>query len=277
MDTINKDIGATVVATAMAAVLVAFVLLVWLTIKIFHLTATGNLGDAFTAVGALFAGLAFAGLIVTILQQRQDLALQRHELSMTREELAGQKAQLEAQSRTMSTELFESSLFKLMQLNRDCVSDFIALFPESTHPVSGLHAFRQGAAHVTETMRFEMAAEPSPETKAQLVAMNFTRYCLAPPSDFSHYFRNLYHVFAFIDRSDQETLAKRTYARMVRAQLSNAELVLLFANAQVPSGQPFKKFIHRYQLFKVMQWPVGMENYADLFEPSAYGDSENIG
>lgn len=36
---------------------------------------------------ALFAGLAFAGVIIAILQQREELALQREELRLTREEM----------------------------------------------------------------------------------------------------------------------------------------------------------------------------------------------
>jgi len=43
--------------------------------------------DIFNALNTLFSGLAFAGLIITILLQRNELKLQRLELSQTREEL----------------------------------------------------------------------------------------------------------------------------------------------------------------------------------------------
>ena len=45
---------------------------------------TGELGDTFGAVNALFSGLAFAGLIFTISFQRDELKLQREELALTR-------------------------------------------------------------------------------------------------------------------------------------------------------------------------------------------------
>jgi hypothetical protein len=48
----------------------------------------GTFGDMFGAVNALFSGLAFAGVIYTILLQRHELALQRKELELTREELS---------------------------------------------------------------------------------------------------------------------------------------------------------------------------------------------
>lgn len=48
---------------------------------------TSPLGDTYEAVSALFGGLAFAGVVVTILLQSMELRLQREELAETREEL----------------------------------------------------------------------------------------------------------------------------------------------------------------------------------------------
>ena len=48
----------------------------------------GTFGDMFGALNALFAGLAFAGLIAAILLQREELELQRLELAETRKELS---------------------------------------------------------------------------------------------------------------------------------------------------------------------------------------------
>lgn len=44
-------------------------------------------GDSFGGLNALFSGLAFAGVIATILLQREELRLQRVELENTRKEL----------------------------------------------------------------------------------------------------------------------------------------------------------------------------------------------
>lgn len=57
----------------------------------------GQLGDMFGTVNALFSGLAFAGVIVAILLQKEELGLQREELKMTREEL---KRSAEAQEKS---------------------------------------------------------------------------------------------------------------------------------------------------------------------------------
>ena len=43
-----------------------------------------NFGDMFGAINALFTGLAFAGVIVAIFMQREDLKLQQRELTESR-------------------------------------------------------------------------------------------------------------------------------------------------------------------------------------------------
>jgi|JI9StandDraft_1071089.scaffolds.fasta_scaffold50876_4 hypothetical protein len=47
----------------------------------------GIFGDMFGAVNSLFSGFALAGIIYTILLQREELSLQREELRLTRDEM----------------------------------------------------------------------------------------------------------------------------------------------------------------------------------------------
>jgi uncharacterized membrane protein YccC len=70
----------------------------------------GQAGDLFGSINALFSGLAFAGVIVAILLQREELQLQRDELTYTRRELertadAQEKAQ-EALNQTIYAQTF---------------------------------------------------------------------------------------------------------------------------------------------------------------------------
>ncbi len=77
----------------------------------------GTFGDMFGVANALFSGLAFAGLIFTILLQSQELKLQREELQLTRqemkdtrEEISGQRTALEAQNTVLNEQRFEQSI-----------------------------------------------------------------------------------------------------------------------------------------------------------------------
>jgi hypothetical protein len=64
-----------------------------------NLEQSGQVGDLFGAVNALFSGLAFAGVIIAIWLQRKDLELQRDELRLQREEMAASRNQLATQAK----------------------------------------------------------------------------------------------------------------------------------------------------------------------------------
>lgn len=82
--------------------------------------------DKFASLEALFSGLAFAGLIVAILLQRQELTLQRKELELTREVMKDQKKQLELQNETFRKDNFENTFFRLLRTHFDLVTSIKA-------------------------------------------------------------------------------------------------------------------------------------------------------
>ena len=96
----------------------------------------GQFGDMFGFLGALFSGLAFAGLIVTIRQQREDLKnqrdeialqredlktqtealkLQKEEIQQTNEELKLQREEMKAQNKTILLQRFETTFFNMLK------------------------------------------------------------------------------------------------------------------------------------------------------------------
>ena len=52
-----------------------------------NMESKGQFGDMYGALNSLFSGLAFAGVIITILLQSKELGLQREELKAQREEM----------------------------------------------------------------------------------------------------------------------------------------------------------------------------------------------
>ena len=82
----------------------------------------GQFGDMFGVLGAVFSGLAFAGLIVTLIQQhddlklqREDLRLQRQEIAQTNLELALQRKEMEEQNKTIMLQRFENTFFNMLK------------------------------------------------------------------------------------------------------------------------------------------------------------------
>ncbi|MDF2176999.1 hypothetical protein P2G88_01865 [Aliiglaciecola sp. CAU 1673] len=71
-------------------------------------------GDAFGAVNSLFSGLAFAGLIYTILMQKKELQLQREALSRQHEEMQESRGEQELQNRIQTVQV--ESLIRQMTI-----------------------------------------------------------------------------------------------------------------------------------------------------------------
>lgn len=71
--------------------------------------ASGLMGDTFGAVNALFSGLAFAGLIVTLIMQREELALQRYEMQQMREQYERSAEAQEASERVLRDQLIATN------------------------------------------------------------------------------------------------------------------------------------------------------------------------
>ena len=71
-------------------------------------TCAGGFGDQYGVLNTLFTGLAFVGLIATILLQRKDLELQRKELKR-------QSDEFETQNRLFDIQKFENLFFKYIE------------------------------------------------------------------------------------------------------------------------------------------------------------------
>ena len=64
------------------------------------------------------------------------------------------------------------------------------------------------------------------------------------------YFRILYRICEVIAQSTLDEIEKAKYIKILRAQLTNSELLLLRYNAQTPHGTKFKDYINEYNLLK---------------------------
>lgn len=80
-----------------------------------HMAARGQFGDMFGALTCLFTAFAFAGVIATILLQREELSLQRKELQYTRAELRRSAEAQEKSERALAEQAY--SLLIAARLN----------------------------------------------------------------------------------------------------------------------------------------------------------------
>ncbi len=239
----------------------------------------GSIGDSYGALNTLFSGLAFAVLIVALLLQKRELGLQREELKATRDELKGQKEQMRAQNEQLRQQTFENTFFKMLSLHHEIVS---AISLEGMERNSkGRSAFIQLYKWLDEKLdplddRFPVAGEPLMPCDAIDTAFEMASPQLA--SSTYHYFRNLYHIVHFVDRREVDD--ESFYMNVVKAQLSENELKLLFLNCLGSIGRKkFKPLIEKHglleQLFLDQEEEDKYKVYKEEYTKSAFGNQSD--
>ena len=198
----------------------------------------GQFGDMFGVVNALFSGLAFAGLIVTILQQHKAL-------EQTREDLKNQTEEFDEQNKTLRIQRFENTFFKMLEVQQNIVNDFYAADSEHNE-YHGRNLFY----YVVCSCKHNVS-----EGDKKLNGLREVIYYkgLSHVNDymtmgkFDHYFLHLYTILKFIKEKEWLGDEKQyQYATFIRATLSRFELFLLYYHGL--NHPEMKKMMERYCL-----------------------------
>ncbi len=274
-------------------VLAALIIVVGLWLANYFLIANdpkrGTLGDMYGVVNSLFSGLAFAGIIITIYLQRDELKLQRQELKDTREEFHIQNA-------TLRSQRFENTFFNMLSLHHDIVNntDWVIEEIQAEARTSGFLVTGRQRKIVRNTIKgrdvFELHYS---ELKNQLrdfedqtyISDNYGKEYEKYKNDFDHYFRNLYRIIKLVDttqftddpNSKKEFQEKYKYTSIVRSQLSTFELLWLFYNCLSRNGiHSFKPLVEKYTLFKNLRFEeLASGKHINLYERSAFEKVHN--
>lgn len=228
----------------------------------------GIIGDMFGAVNALFSGLAFAGVIVAIKLQREELRNTRKELKYTRREIEAQKKEMQLQNATLVKQNFEDTFFSLLRLQQEAVHSLD--FNDNSKDHKGRDCF----AALYKKFKNNRAREINRSVVSQNDVAGYYESTFYPShqSDLGHYFRTLYNIIKFIDKS--EITEKKLYTNLVRAQLSSFELTFVFYNCLSKFGiEKFKPLVEKYALLKNLDTGllIDPDNHQLLFEQSAFG------
>jgi len=237
------------------------------------LNERGIFGDSFGSINSLFSGLALGGIIYTIFQQKKELSLQRLEISKTREEFV-------TQNTTLRLQRFENTFFNLLNLHHQIVNSIDLDIDRRKRAGKSLAEFMVSKAEydvITIKGRdvFKLKLEELNDILKTSNNYNSTylKFYETIQTDFGHYFRNLYRIIKMVDETvfitKEEYLRNEEfeneefenanysycykYTSMVRAQLSDYELLWLFYNCLSDNGiEKFKPLIESYCLLKNM-------------------------
>ncbi len=222
---------------------------------------TVSFNNTFSAFSALFSALAFAGLIITILIQRQDI---------------------NEQTKINNIQNFENNFFRLLEQHHRIIDSFVIEikpnekndeiedYPFDKSVVSRLDAFDYLAKDFQH--RFKKVEEirfPADKSYKTVFVYAYSHHIFGKYGFMlGHYFRNLYHIIRYIDEHKglKTKNEKYKYVKILRAQLSAPEINLIAWNGLSEYGKAFKPLIEKYKLLKNMNLTYQMVNLLWLSE-----------
>ncbi|NVK41434.1 MAG: putative phage abortive infection protein [Oceanospirillaceae bacterium] len=293
----SKDKKIMIIGAATVVVIIGSWVLTYFLLKN-DLHNRGTFGDMFGSINALFSGLALAGIIFTILLQRMELGYQRNELRETRQEFI-------IQNKTLKTQRFENTFFNLLGLHHQIIEgiDYDTQIVKKDGTEGMPRGIMQKRDYEIVTIKgrdvfknkFESLIQILSQSKSDL-NVEYLKFYSTAQTDLGHYFRNLYRIIKFVNEAEffsREELdipinptkyedrikhevynfsERYKYTSMIRAQLSDYELLWLFYNCLSDNGiEKFKPLIEKYTIFKNLpKDKVHDPQLIDLYEQRAF-------
>lgn len=213
-------------------------------------------------VGSIFAFFGLIALLLTLWIQSRELRVSSAELRRSAEALSEQNKAIQLQS-------FENRFFNMVSLHHEIVNG-IDLRVKGEVTSSGRDCLRVFYERLLKDLKPALRGD-SLNYKDGLVS-GYAKFYEKHAHELGHYFRNFYRILKFIEESDVPR--KSEYSGIIRAQLSNPELALLFYNGITVRGDRLKPLAEKYALFENLepnQLARKDEDYK-LYEASAFGE-----
>lgn len=183
----------------------------------------GPRGDYFGGfINPILSFMAFIGVLYSINIQRQDTKRQLH---------------------AMQLQTFESTFFQMINLHHEIVNSL--KIPGSKSDYNGRECFVILMRDLNGKIQ---TGGQNKEDNLSYIQSGYDAFWKIAGTSFGHYIRYLYNIIKFVDTSNFDDSVKDRYITILRAQLSDAELLMLFYNALTEQGTPFKAYILKYNL-----------------------------
>ena len=219
--------------------ILGFTLYIWH----FHSTPISDEGKEWGDFGVFIGGFSGTGIAaLTLFAAAYGIRVQAADLARSRAFMA-------RQSETMAQQAFDSVFFNMLNRFsdvRDSITDIVRAKSTQPRAEQGRQAFKNfynKFHHLFKGMIDE------PDRKDYLRRAFLSEY-KSVESELGPYFRTLYQIYKFIDRSSLTEPEKIHYAKMARAQLSDVELCVIFYDGVTDLAVKFKPLIEKYGILK---------------------------
>jgi len=208
---------------------------------------------------------------ITFLAVLLTIWLQRQELSLTRDEMVRSANALERQDETLKRQSFENTFFEMLRLHNSIIDSIDLVNRENGQITKGRDAFNVFYTRLTKIYRSNFDKAKGKYTKREVAELAYFIFWKDARTELGHYFRFLFNFFRFIEQSN---IADSFYVKLLRSQLSDQELLVLFYNNISEAGVPFQHFANIYELFDNL--PVVRlldKSHVDFADRRAYGSN----
>lgn len=233
--------------------------------------------DAFIERGAwgdFFGGVANPILtFLTFICVLGTIYLQNKELSLTREELARSAKALENQNDSAAEQKKQNIFFNMLSLHNQIIESIdLHTMQNKTLIAKGRDCFSQFYKRLSICYKSEFSGVLKDDNDCIKIA--YSNFWEKHQLELGHYYRFLYRMTLFTDKEFKDD---DYYMGILRSQISDQELLLLFYNALTPQGAAFKPLIERWALFDnlpTMRLLGHRDKHKTLFASTAYSTQE---
>lgn len=222
----------------------------------------GQRGDFFGGfVNPLLTFATFVGFLYTV-------KLQRDEIQEAREQARVGAEVADRQGRLDRQQAYQAAFFQLLSTHNDIVNSIRVIDPvRNDAEVHGRAAFRVIYSALRRLYR-DKGRRFSSSGDERVLGYAYERTYLTYQYELAHYFRSLYNTILLLEEGAE---AER-YIKLLRAQLSQQELLVLFYNCAIsPHGLRFRALAERHQLFDNMPPHLLEEEHAALLPDGVFG------
>ena len=223
----------------------------------------GQIGDL---IAGHFTALAFIGILINITQMRKSLDKQDEAINMQQVEMQATTQSLNLQAKLIEKQNFENTFFKMLDLYINIQNNVKFKDYEKKLEVVGDEAFLQYTIF--------WSSQSSEETISIDIFNELNKTFINTNHIFlSHYFRTLYRIIKYVDEYDDKynQISKSDYIKLIRAQLSSSQLLLIACNSLGIEGYSLKKYIEKYELLEhfsdmifLKRWDIGIFNQFNI-------------
>lgn len=168
-------------------------------------------------------------------KQIESLTIQIKEFQLQRDELKETREVFIEQSKTLKQQRFESTFFSLIELYNKIILNFNQINNNYFKKLKD---------------EFESSNKYDDEITHEMALKYYVDVFYKNKDELNSYFRTIYRILSFIENSNLDEKEKFSYVKILRALLSENELLFIYYNAETKNGRKFYPIILKYNLLK---------------------------